>query len=108
MSTLDVTGNSDRHFVRFAPSLQGRGRLRPWRWDGAAPAKGFVRAAESCCGRFPARRRRGVRSAYFPAAQATQTGVVGRSEEHTSELQSLMRKSYDVFCFIKKNNTTLI
>src|SRR3546814_20440878 len=26
-----------------------------------------------------------------------------RSEEHTSELQSLMRKSYDVFCF-KKNN----
>src|SRR3546814_12638658 len=78
MSTLDVTGNSDRHFVRFAPSLQGRGRLRPWRWDGAAPAKGFVRAAESCCGRFPARRRRGVRSAYFPAAQATQTGVVDR------------------------------
>src|SRR3546814_7797687 len=26
----------------------------------------------------------------------------GRSEEHTSELQSLMRISYDVFCFKKK------
>src|SRR3546814_112290 len=26
-----------------------------------------------------------------------------RSEEHTSELQSLMRISYDVFCFKKKN-----
>src|SRR3546814_6292406 len=25
----------------------------------------------------------------------------GRSEEHTSELQSLMRISYDVFCFKK-------
>src|SRR3546814_9041701 len=25
-----------------------------------------------------------------------------RSEEHTSELQSLMRSSYDVFCFKKK------
>src|SRR3546814_2065667 len=25
----------------------------------------------------------------------------GRSEEHTSELQSLMRKSYDVFCLTK-------
>src|SRR3546814_3045335 len=28
---------------------------------------------------------------------------VGRSEEHTSELQSLMRISYAVFC-LKKNN----
>src|SRR3546814_7233010 len=27
-----------------------------------------------------------------------------RSEEHTSELQSLMRISYDVFCLKKKNN----
>src|SRR3546814_2132493 len=27
-----------------------------------------------------------------------------RSEEHTSELQSLMRISYAVFCFTKKNN----
>src|SRR3546814_6829101 len=27
---------------------------------------------------------------------------VGRSEEHTSELQSLMRTSYAVFCFQKK------
>src|SRR3546814_10251653 len=30
-----------------------------------------------------------------------------RSEEHTSELQSLMRISYAVFCLKKKNNTTL-
>src|SRR3546814_3962774 len=29
----------------------------------------------------------------------------GRSEEHTSELQSLMRISYAVFCLIKKKNT---
>src|SRR3546814_8921129 len=28
-----------------------------------------------------------------------------RSEEHTSELQSLMRISYAVFCLKKKNNT---
>src|SRR3546814_5513586 len=27
-----------------------------------------------------------------------------RSEEHTSELQSLMRNSYAVFCLKKKNN----
>src|SRR3546814_3199930 len=30
-----------------------------------------------------------------------------RSEEHTSELQSLMRISYAVFCLKKKNNTQL-
>src|SRR3546814_8420124 len=29
-------------------------------------------------------------------------GVTGRSEEHTSELQSLMRNSYAVFCMQKK------
>src|SRR3546814_2274785 len=31
-----------------------------------------------------------------------------RSEEHTSELQSLMRISYAVFCLKKKTNNTLI
>src|SRR3546814_5881478 len=30
---------------------------------------------------------------------------IKRSEEHTSELQSLMRNSYAVFCLKKKNNT---
>src|SRR3546814_8524109 len=29
--------------------------------------------------------------------------TAGRSEEHTSELQSLLRISYAVFCLIKKN-----
>src|SRR3546814_1376656 len=32
--------------------------------------------------------------------------VPGRSEEHTSELQSLMRISYAVFCLKKKKNNT--
>src|SRR3546814_9304371 len=31
---------------------------------------------------------------------------VERSEEHTSELQSLMRNSYAVFCLQKKKNNT--
>src|SRR3546814_2601669 len=31
----------------------------------------------------------------------------GRSEEHTSELQSLMRISYAVFCLKKKKNKTV-
>src|SRR3546814_1320135 len=33
---------------------------------------------------------------------------ISRSEEHTSELQSLMRISYAVFCLKKKKNNTLI
>src|SRR3546814_6212610 len=32
-----------------------------------------------------------------------QPGELVRSEEHTSELQSLMRNSYAVFCLKKKN-----
>src|SRR3546814_1360263 len=32
---------------------------------------------------------------------------IGRSEEHTSELQSLMRISYAVFCLKKKTRKTL-
>src|SRR3546814_5177653 len=32
------------------------------------------------------------------------SALVDRSEEHTSELQSLMRISYAVFCLKKKNN----
>src|SRR3546814_2035847 len=42
-----------------------------------------------------------------PIAGKAAVGVilVLRSEEHTSELQSLMRISYAVFCLKKKNNT---
>src|SRR3546814_10098967 len=39
----------------------------------------------------------------FPAAIGiVQRSGTGRSEEHTSELQSLMRISYDVFCLTTK------
>src|SRR3546814_2943926 len=37
-------------------------------------------------------------------ARAMRPWVLGRSEEHTSELQSLMRISYAVFCLKKKKN----
>src|SRR3546814_1522334 len=35
-----------------------------------------------------------------------QVAETGRSEEHTSELQSLMRTSYAVFCLKKKKTQT--
>src|SRR3546814_8065931 len=40
---------------------------------------------------------------YSPAEVAD---LLARSEEHTSELQSLMRISYAVFCLKKKKNKT--
>src|SRR3546814_1919062 len=39
--------------------------------------------------------------AYARAAAGDYRGMTLRSEEHTSELQSLMRISYAVFCLIK-------
>src|SRR3546814_1574953 len=46
---------------------------------------------------------RDLAETYLPAFR--RTIVDGRSEEHTSELQSLMRISYAVFCLKKKNKT---
>src|SRR3546814_9788914 len=41
--------------------------------------------------------------AFLQAVPVGGAEAVGRSEEHTSELQSLMRNSYAVFCLKKKN-----
>src|SRR3546814_6508194 len=51
--------------------------------------------------------RRGVRAAGRSALSNRRPGfrpAAFRSEEHTSELQSLMRISYAVFCLKKKNH----
>src|SRR3546814_3051669 len=49
----------------------------------------------------PARTSCGARSAMRSSASSR---LSMRSEEHTSELQSLMRISYAVFCLKKKNH----
>src|SRR3546814_1008289 len=49
-----------------------------------------------CCGR---------RTKAGAAVAHTVLAGKGRSEEHTSELQSLMRISYAVFCLKKKKHT---
>src|SRR3546814_5966763 len=50
----------------------------------------FAKSTQQSCGRF-----------YYPRV-STSTVQRTRSEEHTSELQSLMRISYAVFCLKKK------
>src|SRR3546814_10534513 len=67
----------------------------------------------SACGRYqgedsqyhigtPASRSRSVRSRVCSASSVPARNARMRSEEHTSELQSLMRISYAVFCLKKK------
>src|SRR3546814_4695534 len=56
-------------------------------------------------------RRRGKRGLSMPLASALEPASASspraaRSEEHTSELQSLMRISYAVFCLKKKTIKT--
>src|SRR3546814_9067000 len=63
------------------------------------------RAGAGIAGALPADRRRHVAG---PDHGVQRLGADLRSEEHTSELQSLMRSSYAVFCLKKKNNKQLI
>src|SRR3546814_4093985 len=52
----------------------------------------------------PARPRRLIRTGQHLRLRALDVERLRRSEEHTSELQSLMRISYAVFCLKKKKN----
>src|SRR3546814_2042366 len=53
-------------------------------------------------------RRSGSHTQSFATPTGEATRVLFRSEEHTSELQSLMRISYAVFCLKKKTKKTTI
>src|SRR3546814_2901825 len=95
-------GPSPEHRARLAreeaqrrPGAGGRGRAQLDRNRSMA-----IRAcaAQQDCNRRP---RRPVCSAPRPEVEHVQA----RSEEHTSELQSLMRISYAVFCLKKKKKT---
>src|SRR3546814_5706709 len=52
--------------------------------------------------RARANEKKGYRYSYDMLGEAAHTRADARSEEHTSELQSLMRISYAVFCLNKK------
>src|SRR3546814_6598076 len=75
------------------------GRIRPAWMAGARHALPERRIAVGSVHCYWSFHLRGVRCAGWP--------LFGRSEEHTSELQSLMRISYAVFCLKKKKNKKL-
>src|SRR3546814_4545049 len=49
-------------------------------------------------------REQRLRQDHVPVVVLASQVAVERSEEHTSELQSIMRITYDVFCLKKKRN----
>src|SRR3546814_15332937 len=80
---------------------------RSTRTDTLFPYTTLFRSARSAGDRPDARRRRGFGphphvQRLRPAVGIDHDDPVKRSEEHTSELQSLMRISYAVFCLKKK------
>src|SRR3546814_3244831 len=67
------------------------------------PVAGHPAAAAVLPGHLLARQRgRGIRQPPVLLVRGHRRRERGRSEEHTSELQSLMRISYAVFCLKKK------
>src|SRR3546814_10848256 len=66
------------------------------RYDVEILSRRFGASFEQVCHRLTTLHRPGARGVPF----------FMRSEEHTSELQSLMRISYAVFCLKKKHTTT--
>src|SRR3546814_6190736 len=73
-----------------------------WPWE--TPALDFINAGLAPWLQWFAEERRRRGRAPFPSPSIPET----RSEEHTSELQSLMRISYAVFCLKKKKERNII
>src|SRR3546814_2730048 len=66
------------------------------------PPIGLSRPAFRRSSRLASRKRRSRRSTATRLRGSARSLPARRSEEHTSELQSLMRNSYAVFCLKKK------
>src|SRR3546814_10435223 len=88
----------------FSQSLSATGGIAPYSFalDSGSLPPGLTFAGNTISG-TPTRR-----GSYSFAVKVTDnvgaTQVKSRSEEHTSELQSLMRISYAVFCLKKKKH----
>src|SRR3546814_4770624 len=86
---------------------------RSTRTDTLFPYTTLFRSANVGAAPLPLRPARAGRSRLREARYALldtrrSRGGRTRSEEHTSELQSLMRISYAVFCLKKKNHSTYL
>src|SRR3546814_8458026 len=88
--------------ARSTPTARGTGRLSAEDWAQAALDL-IAEQGVSAVAVEPLARRLGVTKGSFYWHFPSREALLVRSEEHTSELQSLMRISYAVFCLKKKN-----
>src|SRR3546814_5161294 len=86
--------------VGAAPACSARRRRQHGHAAAVATAVGWPLAG--CVARIDCRGRARI---YHRVVSEPAGDACVRSEEHTSELQSLMRISYAVFCLHKKNKT---
>src|SRR3546814_7612164 len=98
-TSLSTASRAFRAGLGFASTIAESSRVRSF-WFGSATAARQSRASSQCVGR-PLWLRKAAPSALDISSPCACT----RSEEHTSEIQSLMRISYAVFCLKKNNNT---
>src|SRR3546814_10505060 len=93
---MSISRQQGRRNVAGSPRCGLAGVELGWRQAGCRPKKWDEHC--HCGGKRPwGPRERGGRRSAGPATR--------RSEEHTSELQSLMRTPYAVFCLKKKKQT---
>src|SRR3546814_1628868 len=92
--------NSSANGFRVAPGVLGSARAST-SWNGTSSS---LSTAENVSFTWPEKCSSVSSSMHLPRPVQVRhgTGAIRRSEEHTSELQSLMRISYAVFCLKKK------
>src|SRR3546814_8290105 len=103
----DVCSSDLPRLAIFAAAAQVRDREYAALVDPGEPRRregGGHRHVEAAIAIEKRRRSLGSVKAFLHHDEHRHLGAVLRSEEHTSELQSLMRISYAAFCLKKKNN----
>src|SRR3546814_3653109 len=99
----DVTAATPRQFAAMLAAFPGLTRIEMIDCPGSLDEEANLALARAI-------RRAGLETV-VPSGGSVRSGAVElwleRSEEHTSELQSLMRISYAVFCLKKKKNNKI-
>src|SRR3546814_1400272 len=103
LKSKTAVANSGTEVVRMAETEATRSRRPPSRMPAITPTVRPMAEAKNSARppRMPVLPSRGHSTSETGALKRTDS----RSEEHTSELQSLLRISYAVFCLKKKKQT---
>src|SRR3546814_9739225 len=97
-----ITSSAGRVFLAYLPEQVATDAARDeWRDAARQPANGWKALYSKCRNDVRAAGFAATEGGMIPGLSAVSAPIFDRSEEHTSELQSLMRISYAVFCLQK-------